>query len=945
MRSRRVPPNPRALLSGGVLVARVETSAEDETEAGGADSAAVDAAAADPPSRTRRAARRAVGVARVGGRVLAGALVLLSVFLIVNLSSASDTANADVLGVCVDSPGDNSWDPDQVRSGMDGLIPQALPNGNWTADGASGPISRLPDPKLAALTNGGESPLWSNPPQAADDATYTDYEKLGMAGTFWSVDYASVREEQSPCFPLEKMIGSFLANRIFEFAKVVDRVAISTYQWATSGAIADSLNAPLDEAVGLFYQGGEGQFGLVQSLVVVAIVAGVVWVAWMAIAKRRFSLGLGGIAWMVAAFVALMLFIGKPSALASTSDQVVGDTTNSVMSASSQIIGENDDGRLADIYGDVRDTENGAGRVSADMMWRVLVFQPWATGQWGSATDAVPLYYPGSAPGAEQFYAASADDATQRGLDARVVQLYAQACLLTLSDPAVFADAETPPDRLPVVAPCEGTIIPTSETGQDLTESPETYQAPNMVPIWVNSQWWWALENWTCTEAGQCLSEYGDSPSPGTEYRAIWSGDKAGHRIMAALTALLAAVLLGGLLFLISAAIIAYGLMMYMLLLIGPFVLLVGIHPSFGRRLAIGWANVLLQNVFKRLFLGILLAIIILIYAVIGRADVGWFQQMALMVGATVGVLLLRAPLMAAIGVVRVGEGSAALEGADDRAAGGVHRAGRGLLMGAGAVGSRSVRGAGMAGRGLVGAGVGYRRASEYAAREGVPDESRRRVILSGTLGGISGAARGKIRGGASSGATRAASDRWQQIDDQNLAATARSHGERWQSGQEAIRQRRADRVIRAYRRNDGQSGAGAGSGTQPTSTASRLSATGRGLSGGDRAAYRSRAQGTFPPPRSEEPNRRTNPPRPGPQPRDQKYYRRPSAPSGGGGNGSGNGAGGNGGTPPPMPAQPRPAPPRPAQPRPSAAPRRPRPNPGGDQPAPPPPPGNRRQR
>lgn len=764
VRGRRAPGSPQELLGGGVLVALVEPDPSYVSR----DSSSVDM------SGGKRSMLATIGTAAAWcGRVLGVLVVLASGVVIADLSSGGNIAYADI---CIDQPQDNSWDPDVVRSGMTGLIPQAPPKGNW-----SDKDDLLPSPENAAA---GNTPVWTTPPEAMNDTAYTDYEKLGMGGAFWSVDYGSYDFNATPCFPLEKMIGSFLANRIFDFAKVIDRVSISTYQWATSSQVAAPLNEPLDQAVSAFYGSDPrptsedrapdtGEFGIVRSLIVVAIAIGAIWIAWMAIARRRFSLGLGGVAWMVAALVALMLFVQKPSAIASTVDEVVADTTNSVMSASSGVISNQDDGRVSEIYGEIRDSPNGAGRISADMMWRVLVFQPWAAGQWGSSAGPVPLVY--EPQGAGEFYNSE--------YDARYIQLYTQAC--TLSRPGTGEE----PDRVPYA--CDGMA---SVVG-DIFGVGAKYHAVDIpaVPA-MYARWWWALENWTCTGQEHCLkAEAGDPASPGNQYRAIWAGDKAGDRIMASLTALVSAILLGGLIFLISAAIIAYDLMMYMLLFIGPFMLLIGIHPSFGRRLAIGWANVLVQNIFKRAFMGILLGVIVLIYAVIGNAALGWFQQLALMTAATVAVLLLRAPLLAAAGVVRVGEGSPAMEGADDRAVSTLQQRGRQVAE---AIGSRTVSGTRSGSRRLVGGGIGYRRGREVAAREGLAGKEKRRVILSGALGGQAAAVRkdlatgrpGKLRTVSGEGAGQAAQGRVQRISDRRYAATAKQHGEQWQRGKAAIR-------------------------------------------------------------------------------------------------------------------------------------------------------------
>lgn len=590
-------------------------------------------------SSTWQSSRGRRVVQRIGSVAATIALVLLAVGVTV-LSRNDTTAHAG--GVCIDTPSSNTWGPDGVRTGVDGLIDQTGPNGTFN------------------------DPLPGNYPSieaAIADTSHTEYEKLGTSGATWSVDYGSQDDDDNACFPISKIVGNFLANSLFSISKVLSRLSISTYQWATSPGILSALNEPLDEVVHGYWN------GLVKYLVGAAILLGVATVLWLAIVRRRFTLGLGGIIWMVVAVAALFMFVVKPSGIASTMDKSVSDVTNLTFANSANAM-EKKDPHLAETYRMIRTQPNAGQRIASDMLWRVMVFQPWLAGQWG-VTDGTPILMTTDPQQPDDTPA----DWYNGSRDARYQQLYAQACLL---DPAVSVCDQV--DSVPNAAAMEAGGRP----------------APGMLtPLFqVNkySQAWYMVQNWTCQSADWCVGPAGNpdggdddderevNESNGWQYRGVWSGDKPDQRILASLTGGIAAVFLGGIIFLMAAVIITYDLMLYMLLFLAQFLLLIGIQPTWGRRITESLASQLVQNVLKRIMAGLLLSILVIIFGVLQATPLGWAAKSGLMVGVGVAVLILRKPLMDVVGVIRVGQGQTALEGVEDAAAGTV--TGRSKRMG-----------------------------------------------------------------------------------------------------------------------------------------------------------------------------------------------------------------------------------------------------------------------
>lgn len=566
-----------------------------------------------PPTRAVRAVRRG---RRIGGWLVIGALAMGITAL-----SSPDGSIAHADGVCIDTSESNTWGPDGIRTGVDGMIGQA------------GPAGGFGDPLPAG---------YASLDEAINDTTHTDYEKLGTAGALFSVDYGSQDSDDNACFPVAKVVGNFLANSLFNIDKVFARLAISTYQWATNPGVLAPLNEPLDEVTASFWDGG------LQYLLGACILIGVATLLWIGLVRRRFMLMTGGIIWMVAATAVLLLFLAKPSAIPSKLNETVAELTNFSFTSGTTNI-ETVDPHVAATYSAVRAQPNAGQRIASDMMWRVMVYQPWLAGQWGDSSSA-PVYmtttpYPADTP--PGWY-----DGTR---DAHYQQLYAQACVL---DSAVSI----------------------CDQRDDIPNAPDIPAGGTLTGAFVNqyAQHWYMVENWTCTSADYCIGPVGNpdngdddderevDTSNGWQYRSTWSGDQPEQRMLAALTGLVATIALGGIIFVLSAVVICYDLVLYMLCFLGIFLLLLGIQPTWGRKLVEGLGWQIVQNGLKRVMAGVLVSLLIVVYGVIQGTTLGWAQQIGLMLGVGVAVMLVRKPLMATVG--GVGGQAGALAGVEDAA-------------------------------------------------------------------------------------------------------------------------------------------------------------------------------------------------------------------------------------------------------------------------------------
>lgn len=664
-RLRTLPAEPH----GGVVIAKVLTPAKEPV---------------DSPWRQWLNSARKVGVFAVH---LAIAICAIGV---TTLSGSGGVARAEI-SPCIDDPTYNTWGPEQVRSGIDGMIDQTGPAGTY--DQTKDP---LPQQKYVYID------------EAIADTEYTDYEKLGTAGTVFSVDYGSEDEDDNACFPLEKAVGNFLANQTFNVAKMISRLAISTYQWSASDDMFEPLNEPLDEITGSMWSGG------VKGLVGAAIAFGVIVLLWR-FKKRRASLVFGGVVWMVVSLFLLLLFVAKPSALPSAINGVVRDVSTFALS-NTAASATDEDPHVKATYEAVAGTPNGGQRIASDMLWRVLVFTPWLSGQWGvSGPEPILMQttpYPPDTP--EGWY-----DGTR---DARYQQLYSQACVIQA---AVACDQF---DQVP--------------------------NAPDIPDFFQYARNWYMVQNWTCQSADYCIgptfedgSDNDDDrevdSSNGWGYRAVWSGDQPGQRNMAALTAVVASGGLGVLVFILAAMTVAYGLIIYVVAFLGQFLGVLGIIPGGGQALLMSVGSFLLGTALKRIAVGLLMSVLIVVYQVIMVTGFGWFAQIGLMLGMTVAVLLLRGPLTTALTSLMPGNGGGAFSGADDALNEKVQRAGHRTVDAGKTVTKRTVKAPAVARRSFLGMSAATRAAQgeiDKAAEGGVAVPQRRTKLAAALRGFKAGA-------------------------------------------------------------------------------------------------------------------------------------------------------------------------------------------------------------
>ena len=148
----------------------------------------------------------------------------------------------------------------------------------------------------------------------------------------------------------------------------------------------------------------------------------------------------------------------------------------------------------------------------------------------------------------------------------------------------------------------------------------------------------------------------------------LFQGNQWTTRLEIAFAAMFAALVAGLLILLIALTLIVLKLGFLLLLVAGPFFLIIGTHPGFGRIIAIRWFEMLVGVLLKQVAIAIVLSVLLYCYSLImGTPDtvLPWALKILMIALVTVAVFIYRRPfthLFSAVGYGTLGSA----ERADD---------------------------------------------------------------------------------------------------------------------------------------------------------------------------------------------------------------------------------------------------------------------------------------
>ena len=141
----------------------------------------------------------------------------------------------------------------------------------------------------------------------------------------------------------------------------------------------------------------------------------------------------------------------------------------------------------------------------------------------------------------------------------------------------------------------------------------------------------------------------------------LFQGNQWTTRLEIAFAALFAALVAGLLILLIALTLIVLKLGFLLLLVAGPFFLIIGTRPGFGRIIAIRWLEMLVGVLMKQVAIAIVLSVLLYCYALImGTSDavLPWALKIMMIALVTVAVFIYRKPfqhLFSAVGYGTIG--------------------------------------------------------------------------------------------------------------------------------------------------------------------------------------------------------------------------------------------------------------------------------------------------
>lgn len=480
------------------------------------------------------------------------------------------------------------------------------------------------------------------------------YEQYLVSGTGWFTIY-----EDDDCFSEQRMqIWPYISDMLWGLARVIDMAAIEAVRFA----IAPPLDALEEVVVDVIDQMRDQIW---RPLLPAMTILGAVTLAWWGLVRKRATLSVEGLVWMIAATTVGMWILYAPAGFMGTVNNVLTWGENLMTAAVTTATEESDTGRCLPntpemLKSPTEEHRDFVARQQGENLWDVLVCQPFKVGAFGSGPHAESI--------AEEY-----------GLDL----IQAQALDRTESLSAGVGENEYYNERV------DAKNAAFEEISADLSEEADEETAHE--PTWD-----------------------------------MFRGAEGGQRTVAGLVGLTAALTAGLLLLGAAVGLLVVKLLFLLLMLMSPLFFLIGMHPGWGRGVLLKWVE-MLAGVFLKIWMwmAVLLILTLVLNTILGSVD-PYGLALVLMVALVVAVLKHKDDLWGTLtspkisGAASGGGGGggggyssvkdrlvgSAMRGGSNAVRGGAKLAGKGAGLGAKGAGL-GAKGAGL-GLGAAGMGAGY---------------------------------------------------------------------------------------------------------------------------------------------------------------------------------------------------------------------------------------------
>ncbi|WP_060892684.1 hypothetical protein [Streptomyces europaeiscabiei] len=555
-------------------------------------------------------------IRKTGAAVRAGLFLVLA--LIALTLAAPTSAYADF---ACSFTGDDSYHQDSPGSNGEAIIAMVK---QWETDGA---------------TSLSDREGWVTGPVAIkpeDAYRYTLYELNGMRGLNWSMTFKGREDASQPngtwgsgadSCQVMAAVNNSVADLVFNVTKLVTRLSISVKEMASNPSPFEGLYSGRDDAVET----------LRANVLVPAVPVMIMLVGFWVFSKWRkgdMREVWAGVSWTALSTIAVIAFLGGNNyhELVKWSDDWIGRANSALTSAVlSGVSGEpqspcdiptgkspfDDDEMTQEEENEAQEKAGRLGlRLSSCAMYDTLAFRPWAMGQFGGAGKQCIFREKGggvdketgicrsNGPVPDALYKCYWGKPSQvRCADLRVRQAVAQSW----------------------------TNVDTQRQDSEKNNKFENEWQKIRIDI----------------SGGVDIAE--EDVKDGNIYPvafADWAGKNATDRVGIAFYSLVAALIVGVMVLILSALTLLWHAVTLILVILLPLVAALGIHPS-QQKLLKGWLETFVHAFVLRAGFGVILTILLVLYQMILPANIALATQLLMLILVTVAVVMMLKKLLA----------------------------------------------------------------------------------------------------------------------------------------------------------------------------------------------------------------------------------------------------------------------------------------------------------
>lgn len=429
-----------------------------------------------------------------------------------------------------------------------------------------------------------------------------------------STVYPAFYNTKQECAPVDDAVTNAIANGLLGASKWLVNISGLVYQIATeqSSGVVAQLEPTIENMVDAMRDAFFYQF------LNVALIAAALFLAWKGLVKREFTVFARDGMWMVGAVIASFILLNNPMALPRALDTAVSSITQPAVSTLTGVASKSaGNGNICHVNpsqpvyypADTKDAGSSDKQVQARRsvretqcnLWYAFVYKPWEAGQFGENQKYITADW-GTAGNIGKPLDGSTLD---KGVSVSGKNIKDNNALSYLDNKVISSDA---PETVRVTQQRNLLNIAAAQTHRD---------DPNMT----------------------------------------YKGETPLNRVFIAGSSLVAAVCMAFLVVAVGIVSIALQLLGYILLIPLPLLLLAGIHPGQGRRMLLGYLEVLAGLAIKRIVLSVGLGIMIAFYSILITSGLPWMLTNIMIVALTVGVIMYKDQILTQVSKINFGSG------------------------------------------------------------------------------------------------------------------------------------------------------------------------------------------------------------------------------------------------------------------------------------------------